>query len=232
MIVAAALVPSAPLLVPELGGQHPPLPELRSAAARAVAALLDGRPELVAVVGPAPATAVWPADTPADFGPFLGRAGTGRTLPLSLALGARLLRDAGYAGGTAFQAVAADAPPDACAALGRALAGRAGRVALLVVGDGSARRTPKAPGWFDDRAEAFDAATERAVGSGDLAALLDVDPALATDLQAAGRPAWQVLAGAAGEGRVASDLHYADAPLGVGYLVAVLRFAADAPVGA
>jgi hypothetical protein len=232
VIVAAALVPAAPLLVPELGGQHPPLPELRAATARAVAALLDARPDLLAVVGPASATASWPADTPADFGPFLGRAGTGHSLPLPLALGARVLRDTGYAGETAFQAVGVDAPPHACAALGRALADRAGRVALLVVGDGSARRTPKAPGWFDSRAEAFDAATERAVGSGDLAALLDVDPALATALQAVGRPAWQVLAGAAGDRRCASELHYADAPLGVGYLVAALRFAADVSVGA
>jgi hypothetical protein len=232
MIVTAALVPSAPLLVPELGGQHPPLPELRSAAARAVAAMLDADPELVAVVGPAPATATWPADTPADFGPFLGRATAGPALPLALALGARLLRDAGYAGETAFHAVGADAPPDACAALGRSLLDAAGRVALLVVGDGSARRTAKAPGWFDERAEAFDAATERAVGSGDLAALLDVDQALATTLQAAGRPAWQVLAGAAGDRRCVSELHYADAPLGVGYLVATVGFAAGPPAGA
>lgn len=224
MIVTAALVPSAPLLVPELGGQDPLLPDLRAAAARAVTALLDTGPDLVAVVGPAPATAVWPAHTPADFGPFLGRATTGRTLPLSLALGATLLRAAGYAGGTVLHAVAAGAPCDACAALGRSLAHAAGNVALLVVGDGSARRSLKAPGWFDERAEAFDAATERAVSSGDLGALLDVDPALAATLQAAGRPAWQVLAGAAGDVPCRSDVGYADAPLGVGYLVAALRF--------
>jgi hypothetical protein len=227
VIVAAALVPSAPLLVPELGGQLPPLPELRSAATRAVATMLEERPDLVTVVGPAPATAACPPDTPVDFGPFLGRATSGRpALPLSLALGARLLRDAGHLGEIGFQAVAADAPPEACAALGRSL-DTAGRVALLVVGDGSARRTSKAPGWFDDRAEAFDAATERAVGSGELAALLDLDPTLATTLQAAGRPTWQVLAGAAGDRPCESDLHYADAPLGVGYLVAALRFGHD-----
>ena len=231
MIVAAALVPSAPLLIPELGAQDPPLPELRAAAARTVAALLDpetsdAAPDVVAVVGPAPETAVWPAGTPGDFGPFLGRATTGRALPFSLALGATLLRDAGYTGPTTFQAVAHDAPPDACAALGRSLAA-ADRVALLVVGDGSARRSLTAPGWFDDRAEEFDAATGRAVGSGNLRALLDVDPVLAADLQAAGRPAWQVLAGAAGAVPCRSDVAYADAPLGVGYLVAVLRFGHD-----
>jgi hypothetical protein len=227
VIVAATLVPSTPLLVPELGGQHPPLPELRSASARAVAALLDARPDLVVVVGPAPATATWPSDSAVDLGPFLGRATTGRALPLALALGATLLRAAGFPGGTVFQAVAADAAPAACAALGRSLVDGAERVALLVVGDGSARRTPKAPGWFDARAEAFDAATDRAVRSGDLGALLDLDPDLATALQAAGRPAWQVLAGAAGDLPCHSRVDYADAPLGVGYLVAALRFGHD-----
>jgi hypothetical protein len=228
MIVSAALVPSAPLLVPELGGAHPPLAELRSAATRAVAVMLEELPDLVAVVGPAGSTAVHPPDTPVDFGPFLGTATTGRAaLPLALALGARLLHDAGHTGGTAFQAVAVDAAREACTALGRSLADGTGRVALLVVGDGSARRTPKAPGWFDERAEAFDAATERAVGSGELAALLDVEPTLATTLQAAGRPAWQVMAGAAGDRGCVSELHYADAPLGVGYLVAAVRFGHD-----
>lgn len=227
MIVTAALVPSTPLLVPELGGQHPPLPELRSATARAVTDMLDARPDLVAVVGPATATATWPADSAVDLGPFLGRATAGRALPLALALGATLLRATGYAGGTVFQAVAADRATDACATLGRSLADAAERVALLVVGDGSARRTPKAPGWFDERAEAFDAATEHAVRSGDAGALLDLDPDLAAALQAAGRPAWQVLAGAAGDVPCRGRVDYAAAPLGVGYLVATLRFGHD-----
>jgi hypothetical protein len=226
---AAALCPSAPLLVPELCGQRPPLPELREAAAGAVAALLDPAPDLVAVVGPAPWTATWPADAAVDVGPFRGRATTTRpTLPLSLALGATLLRTARYTGETLFQGVAGDTRPDACAALGRSLVERGpggrGRVALLVVGDGSACRSLKAPGWFDERAAGFDAAVERAVGAGDLGALLDLDPDLAADLQAAGRPAWQVLAGAAHGLPCTARVRYADAPFGVSYLVAALRF--------
>lgn len=224
MLVSAALCPSAPLLVPTLHGQHPPLRDLRAATARAVAAVLDAGPELVAVVGAAPRTARWPADTAVDFGPFLGAATTPRTaLPLPLALGATLLRTAGHRGETLFQAVAENVPPGACAALGESLAATAGRVALLVVGDGSARRSPKAPGWFDERAAAVDAATERAVRTGDVAALLDLDPDLAAALLVSGRAAWQVLAGAARGRTWASELHYADAPLGVGYLVADLR---------
>jgi hypothetical protein len=232
-LVAAALCPSAPLLHPALGGAHPAVPELRDAAAKAVATLLDAEPDLIAVVGATPTTAVWPPDAAVDFGPFRGEATTaGPALPLALALGAMLLRDAGYAGDTLFQGVAADAAPDVCAALGAALAdagparrtGAAGRVALLVVADGSARRSPKAPGWFDARAAEFDAVTERAVRAGDLDALLDVDPDLAAALQAAGRSAWQVLAGAARGLVCITRLDYVGAPFGVGYLVAASRF--------
>jgi hypothetical protein len=224
-LVAATLCPSAPLLVPELGGAHPAVPELRDAAAKAVAALLDAEPDRVAVVGAAPDTATWPADAAVDFGAFRGAAtNTGPALPLAPALGAMLLRDAGYVGDTVFQGVASDAAPDVCAALGAALADAAGRVGLLVVADGSARRSLKAPGWFDPRAEAFDAAVERAVRAGDLDALLAVDPDLAAALQAAGRPAWQVLAGAARGLPCTTRVDYADAPFGVGYLVAASRF--------
>jgi hypothetical protein len=223
MLVAATLVPSTPLLLPGLGGAHAPLPELGAAADGAVAELLAAAPDVVAVVGPATDSRTWPPDTPVDVGPFLGRATTvGPPLPLSLAVGRTALRTAGYRGGQVLHAVAAGATPDACLALGRELAA-ADRVGLLVVGDGSACRSLTAPGWFDARAEAFDADVERAVRAGDLDALLDLDTGLAADLQAAGRPAWQVLAGAAGGTTWTSRIGYADAPLGVGYLVAALR---------
>jgi hypothetical protein len=224
VIVAAALCPSAPLLVPALGGASPALPALHRAAADAVASLLDTAPDLVAVVGPAPETGSWPTDAAVDFGPFRGAATTtAPALPLSLALGATLLRDAGYTGGVLFHGVAPDATTNACAELGGTLAGTADEVALLVVADGSARRSLKAPGWFDERAAGFDAAAEDAVREGDLPALLDLDADLATTLQATGRSSWQVLAGAIGEAACTSRIGYADAPLGVGYLVASIR---------
>ena len=62
----------------------------------------------------------------------------------------------------------------------------------------------KRPAHFDQRAAWFDAEVERAIRAGDLGALLAVDPALARELMATGRPAWQVLAGRAdrhGSGR-------------------------------
>jgi hypothetical protein len=53
-------------------------------------------------------------------------------------------------------------------------------------------------------------------------ALLALDPALARDLMATGRPAWQVLAGALAGTPVSTEIRYADDPFGVFYLVASL----------
>ena len=88
------------------------------------------------------------------------------------------------------------------------------------MGDGSARRSTTAPGYLDERAVPFDTGIERAVRDGDLATLAAIDPGLARDLMATGRPAWQVLAGALGPGRLDTDVLYADGPFGVAYLVA------------
>jgi hypothetical protein len=140
-------------------------------------------------------------------------------------------------------AVSPDAPAGACAALGAELATGSAQTALLVMGDGSARRTLKAPGHLDSRAEPFDAEVEQAVRAGRLGALLDLDEALARDLMVTGRPAWQVLAGAmpngtglngagpdgaglgggAVDGALVTEVLYCDDPFGVAYLVACLH---------
>ena len=57
MITQATLCPWPPLLVRELTGADPVLPELRAACAGAVAALLAEGPDEVAVVGPGTVTA-------------------------------------------------------------------------------------------------------------------------------------------------------------------------------
>jgi hypothetical protein len=82
----------------------------------------------------------------------------------------------------------------------------------LVVGNGSAMRTEKAPGHFDERAEAFDAALGESLRAGRPA--VDVD--LARELWAS-VDALVALGelGALGEGRV----DYDDAPYGVQYWV-------------
>ncbi len=205
------------------------LPELRDACARAVAELVRADPEVIVVVGPAAETAEWDPESRPDLSPYAPALGPGGRagLPLSLGLGALLLDQAGYTGRRVLQAVAGHEPARACTALGAqwavtATATGTGATAMLAMGDGSARRSTSAPGYLDERAVPFDTAVEDAVRAGDLAALAGVDPALARDLMATGRPAWQVLAGALGPAqRPATDILYADAPFGVAYLIAV-----------
>ena len=236
MIVSAAICPSPPLLIRELTGQAGlagsagPVPELRDACAAALAALLAAAPDLVVVTGAAELTADFGhhgRPNLAAYAPALSSAGDEPLLPLSLGIGARLLDEAGYAGPRSFRGIGTLAPPEACLRLGRQIAASERRVALLAVGDGSARRSVSAPGYLDERAAPFDAAVERAVRDGEPAALAALDPDLAADLMADGRAAWQVLAGAltaegASPSGVRGDVLYAQAPLGVGYLVAVL----------
>ena len=137
-----------------------------------------------------------------------------------MGLGGYLLDRAGYAGPRLLHSVSQDEQPAECRQLGKEVAAAAARTGLLVMADGSARRGPRAPGHFDERAAAFDAEVERAVRAGDLQALHAIDPALARELLANGRPAWQVLAGATGGTALQADVLYAGDPFGVMYLVA------------
>ena len=229
MITQATLCPWPPLLVRELTGADPVLPELRAACAGAVRALLSDGPDEVAVVGPGTVTAPWPGhgrlDVAAFGGPRSGSPGGDRpVLPPAPGMGAYLLDRAGYDGERLIWSVSADEPVAGCRKLGADLAGRDARTALLVIGDGSARRGPRAPGHFDQRAAPFDAGVERAIRAGDTGALLDLDPALARELMATGRPAWQVLAGALETAApLSAAVRYAGDPFGVAYLVATLR---------
>jgi hypothetical protein len=228
MITAAALCPAPPLLARELTGADPVVPELREACHQAAAALAASQPDVVAVVGAAAKTMGWDPGGRLDLAPYapmLGAAqpAAGPPVPLPLGLGAALLDQAGYAGRRVLQSVSPDESPAQCAELGADLAGLAGRVALLVMADGSARRGRRAPGHLDERSAPFDAEVERAVRDGDLCTLLAVDPVLARELMATGRPAWQVLAGALAGTRTTTKIRYADDPFGVAYLVASLH---------
>jgi hypothetical protein len=229
--ISAAICPPTPLLARELTGLDPVIPELRQACAAAAERLVKSAPEVIAVVGAGRRTAVWPADgrlNLAAFGPALGtRDGltgpTPRSLPLPLGLGVRLLDEAGYTGPRLLQSVHPGEPTAACLRLGADLRTRSDRVGLLVMADGSACRSLRAPGYLDPRAAAFDAALEGAVRSGDLGALRAMDQDLARELLAAGRPGWQVLAGAMPGRAPSTEILYKADPFGVFYLVAWLE---------
>jgi hypothetical protein len=237
MLVAAAVCPCPPLLVPEVAaGAAPELDALRASCADAIGVLAASRPDRLVVTGPAdpPQRGAFAEGATGSFRPFgvaldvrLGAGpGTGdvtrepaRTLPPSLAVAAWLLRDWSTAPVEGL-GVGEQLEPARCAEAGRSLAGAAGRVALLVMGDGSACRTVKAPGYLDERAEPFDAAVSAALAAADTGALAALDAELADALKASGRAPWQVLAGAAEGAGLAGQLLYEEAPYGVGYFVA------------
>ncbi|WP_430380078.1 class III extradiol dioxygenase subunit B-like domain-containing protein [Streptomyces sp. B1-3] len=144
-----------------------------------------------------------------------------RPLPTSLAVAAWLLERTGWSDAP-IEGLGVGEPlePERCIQTGRGIAGRAERVALLVMGDASACRTLKAPGYLDERAAPFDAEVARALGAADVAALRALDAELAYELKASGRAPWQILAGAAEGAGLGGSLLYEDAPYGVGYVVA------------
>jgi hypothetical protein len=226
VIVRAALCPSPPLLARQLTGQADVFPDLRAACAAAISTLLAATPDVMVAVGAGRETATWDPDDrldPSAYAPALGTAGK-PWLPLALGLGAMLLDAAGHAGPRVLQAVGEQAPAGECLRLGASLPDLAPRVGLLAMGPAAPGAVPPRRGHLDLRAAPFDASAERALRDGDMAALASLEPGLARDLLATGRAAWQVLAGAMSAWRApAGQVLYADAPLGVGYLVAVLR---------
>ncbi len=233
MFVAATVCPQAPLLVPALAPGAPAAVEvMRGQVAASVANLVATRPSQVVVVAGADTAGRWGSrsgGTFAGYGVASASGGRDLTLPLSLTLGAFLLDQAGWTGDRSYVAVPTDAPPADCARIGRELAEDPGQAALLVLGDGSAKRSTAAPGYFDERAAGFDRAAGQALGDSDAEALMRLDADVAAQLWASGRAAWQVLAGAAGLAQqqgasVTARLRYDEAPLGVGYLVADWEF--------
>jgi hypothetical protein len=220
--VAVAFCPSPPLLLPGVEGRAAPeTTALRRACAEAVARMLAVRPEVVVVVGEGAGPGV--RFGPGDGGDLRGfgvdleiafaervRPG-GRSLPLAHTLGAWLLDQAGFAGSRVGVG-----PAD----LGQLVSDLPGPLGVLAMGDGSARRSVKAPGYLDAAAGRFDADVAGALTVGDAAALAGLDLGEGGRLLAAGLPTWQAV-GAALAGRdVTARLHLDAAPFGVGYLVA------------
>lgn len=269
MLPAIAFCPSPPLLVPELAaGAATELDPLRAACREAVRRLLTAGPDEVVVIATGPVTSQFPPGTTGHldgYGVPVSAALPGRptpvaraarhprripypegpvgavaaAVPLGVTVGAWLLAGAGRPC-SAF-AIGPDFDP---AELGAGLDLPDRRRALLVIGDGSARRSEQAPGYVDPRAAPFDAAVATALGAADAPALAALDPALGADLLAAGVPAWQVAAhaalaaagpdpsgsadtavaagaaGGAAEPAYGAELLYDGAPYGVGYFVA------------
>ncbi|QMU19523.1 hypothetical protein [Gordonia rubripertincta] len=242
MLAAVVFVPSAPLLVPELAGPSAFDTEpVRSAVRDALADVASTGIDRWVAVGASDAPVTGPVEESgsgsfARFGVDV-RVGvsdrTGPRMSLSALIGA-WLRQWASLGPTSTWIVGRETPPAECAAIGADLAARLGesaeRIGLLVVGDGSTALTPKAPGGGRrDSAVALNDSIVAAIGAADIAALLDLEAAPCNTEGVGGRVAWQVAAAAVescGSGVVAKT-SYADAPFGVGYVVATWTVSGD-----
>ncbi|SDH12646.1 hypothetical protein SAMN05216553_116112 [Lentzea fradiae] len=222
MISRAAVVPHPPLLVPELVAGAAAETEPVRAASLAAAGKLPGPWVAVAAAPTGRATFVPPlagtflgygVDVPVSLG---GDPAPGADLPLPVLVTA-WLRERCAVEVSRVEIVPDDLPVGDCVALGRRLASE--DCGLLVLGDGSTRHGPRSPGSDDERSGPFDAAVHDLLATADTDGLLALDPALARELGAQGRAAWQVLAGVPGPWRGAGAEFFA--PFGVGYHVAV-----------
>lgn len=226
-LLGAALCPHPPLLVRELTGRDDVAAELRSAALAAVSWLLEPAPEVVVVVGGAdPPGRREPAQFDLRrFGTTQPRLPAGDRLPLSLGIGRMLLADSGWTGRTELVGLACDASGDELRRLADELLDPALSTAVLLLGDGSARRGEKAPGFLDERAFGFDDAVAAALTKGDAATLRGLDADLARDLMVGGRSALRLLGHLGAPDQ--AELSYRDDPFGVSYFVA--RWSFDPP---
>lgn len=228
MLIAGAVCPHPPLLIPDAAGAQPPgaFRKLLASCDLALRVLSAAVPDLIAVVGGGPQTRDYsPAAAGGlqDYGIDV-TVGTGEpVLPLSLTVGRWLLLRAGCDGGgppVAVHAVSQRATPAECLALGATIAQAAPRVAVLAMGDGTARRTRDIEGEPDPDAQEYDDEVAEALAAADARWLSRLDPALDDKFLVSGRAAWQVLAGAAAGRRMHGRLHCSMAPYGVSYLVA------------
>ena len=230
MISAAAFCPNPPLLAPAVAsGAAPELDRLRSLCVDAIRQIAAPGRQLV-LLGAGEQSLSHSPLSRGSFAPYgvaldvhLGAPGCGGALdlPLSLTVGAWLVGQAlgprsgalGFSAGPGFSASRA-----AAELVGLA---QTRELALVVMGDGSARRSTTAPGYLDARAVAFDEQVADALRSGDASALEQLDSDLGAQLLAAGVPAWRAAARLLDGVEYSAELLYADDPYGVGYLVAV-----------
>lgn len=178
-----------------------------------------------------------------------GNAATGlpplERLPLSLLVAARVLSDGNPAVPCAAVSVGEDGEQirRITREVVRAAAESPDRVALVVMGDGSAGRASNSPGYLIDGAIDYDDAVLAALGSGSFHALADLDAETGRRVMAAGAEIWPALGQALsdqeeshaeaaaspddGDGKARSSLHsqlvaadpFVDDSLGVLYVV-------------
>lgn len=227
-LVSAAICPHPMMLIPDIAGDADrKWRRLRDACLESVRrlnipkigggqAIAWNAPHLVVIVGGDDATrsfdpacaygSLWASGVRWNYGWGVDSEDP-QPLPLSLTLGYWLMSqsrigDKGMiVANVAFQAIDFDASSQACAELGRDLAGRAERVAMIVMGEGSTCMTAAALARDAEDAKRGDDEVLRALMEADADALARLE------FRVTGQTAWQVLAGAAGDQRFRGHLH-------------------------
>ena len=230
VISAAAFCPNPPVLVPAVAsGAAPELDALRAACVEAITRIARPQRQIV-LLGAGERSLSHSPLSRGSFAPYgvalevhLGSPGCGGAvdLPLSLTVGAWLV---GQALGPRSGAVGYSVGPDFAssrAAVELLELAQSRDIGLVVMGDGSARRSTAAPGYFDARAAPFDDQVVAALRAGDPVTLEGLDASLGEQVLAAGTPAWRAAGGLVDGVDYDADLLYADDPYGVGYAVAV-----------
>lgn len=223
MLSAIAIVPSAPVLVPELAGTAAAEVADLAAATLAAAALL---PDRWVVVGTGPDDDVLGPDTVGTFAGFgadvrvrlspqADEAAPPPALPVCALLAGWVRGQAQPHASAQVRVYRADHDAGTALGLGAQLRAEIDRLAepigVLVVADGANTLTPAAPGGYDpDNADA-QRALDDALAAGDIGALRRLPR------QILGRVAFQVLAGLAEAGPRSAKELYRGAPFGVGY---------------
>ncbi|WP_063066230.1 hypothetical protein [Nocardia violaceofusca] len=246
MFRVAALIPSPLVLIPELGGATPltdsthpaaQVPQLREAVLTA-GRMLARQARRWTIVGAG-------TEPPAGVGSLRGFGADVRVTlsatepageprpdwPTALLVGAwlrgRIAAEDGDDIEARAQPVDPGAEPSHCVDLGSRLRGELDADprphGVLVVADGAATLSTTSPGYLDPRAEREQRRIDDALDAGDRAALGALDPGLCAELEVAGRPGFQVLAGLFGIDTADPKVEtlYRAAPFGVGYHASV-----------
>ncbi|MBS4729990.1 hypothetical protein MSM1_17125 [Mycobacterium sp. SM1] len=228
MLAAIAIVPSAPVLVPELAGAA--AAELAEARAAVIAAAASLPPRWI-VIGAGRADGAWRPETAGTFAGFGAdlrvrlsppageQAEQLAELPLCALFAAWARGQARPEASAEVRVYAGTHGADAALARGRQLRTEIDQSAeptgVLVVADGVTTLTPTAPGGYEPRDAGVQRALDDALACGDIAALSRLPE------QVVGRVAFQVLAGLAEPAPRSTKELYRGAPYGVGYFAGV-----------
>ncbi|MGK2881134.1 MAG: hypothetical protein ACSLE6_10185 [Mycobacterium sp.] len=237
MLSAVALIPSAPVLVPELTGSPtgPVNGELSDLRAGVFAAAATLPPRWIAI-GVTDSDVLIKSDSVGTFAGYgvdvvvalsAGAPGPVAELPLCALMAGWVRARVAQTARVEVYGYSAGRDAESAVAHGRSLRTAVDKanepVGVLVIADGLNTLTPPAPGGYDPDSPSVQAALDDALATGDASALTHLPGAVV------GRVAYQVLAGLASANAVTARELYRGAPYGVGYFAGTWTPGANAP---